>query len=211
MMAELHVQRKERSVWPWILAAVIVLALLVWFLFGRGDDVNLAEIDDTDSTMVGAVPNTEMMGSTTQTAQGGAVAQYLQFVDARASRAAGVAHDYTADGLRQLAAALSEVSTNDSAGGVSQAQRIQEIRERADAMQRDPTSTQHALQAREAFTMISSMIAQMSGQATARAAGNLDALQNAAMGIDPNRDLLEQANQIEEFFAQAGQAIRNMS
>ncbi len=210
-MAELHVQRKENSVWPWIVVALIVLALLFWYFWGRGDNLNVAAVDDTDSTMVGAVSDEAMVSGTTQPGEGSAVAQYLQFVDARASRAAGLAHDYTADGLRQLAAALSEVSAANPVAGVAEEQRIAEIRERADAMQRDPTSTQHALQTREAFIMISSTIAQMSGSAADRAADNLDALKNAATGIDASRLLSDQADKIEEFFAQAAESIRDMT
>ncbi len=209
-MAELHVQKKEGNVWPWIVAAVIVLALLFWFLWGRGDDLNVAAVNDTDSTMVGAMPNDGMMPGTAQTA-GGAVTQYLQFVDARSSRTTGVTHDYTADGLRHLAAAIDEVASADTVGGIALAPRIEEIRERADAMQRDPTSTQHALQTREAFTIVSSMIAQMRPAGTDRAVNNLDELQNAAMAIDPSQALTDQGNRIEDFFAQAADALRDMS
>ena len=33
-MAEINIQRKERAVWPWLLAGVLLLGLL-WFLFAR--------------------------------------------------------------------------------------------------------------------------------------------------------------------------------
>lgn len=33
-MAEINIQRKERSVWPWLLAGLLLLGLL-WFLFAR--------------------------------------------------------------------------------------------------------------------------------------------------------------------------------
>jgi len=36
-MAEINIQRKERSVWPWLLAGVLLLGLL-WFLFAQGTD-----------------------------------------------------------------------------------------------------------------------------------------------------------------------------
>ena len=37
-MAELHVQPKERSMLPWLLAALVLLALLVWWFMARGDN-----------------------------------------------------------------------------------------------------------------------------------------------------------------------------
>ena len=47
-MAEINIQRKERSVWPWLLAGVLLLALL-WFLFARNND-NLLTGSRADST-----------------------------------------------------------------------------------------------------------------------------------------------------------------
>lgn len=35
-MAEIKVERKERSVWPWIIGALVLLAL-IWFFFIRPD------------------------------------------------------------------------------------------------------------------------------------------------------------------------------
>lgn len=39
-MAEINIQRKERSVWPWLLAGVLLLGLL-WFLFARNGTDNM--------------------------------------------------------------------------------------------------------------------------------------------------------------------------
>lgn len=36
-MAEINIQRKERSIWPWLLAGVLLLGLL-WFLFARNTE-----------------------------------------------------------------------------------------------------------------------------------------------------------------------------
>ncbi len=204
-MAELHVQRKERSLWPWILAAVILLFLLYWFLWRGDDGMNVGTTDVADSAMVGVAPNT---GAMTAVA-GPAVTQFLGFVDARSSRSANMAHDYTADGLRQLATALGEIAAGDSVGGVAVQPRVDEIKERADAMQRNPNATQHALQTREAFILASSLIAQMNGNAGSAGAANLSALQNAATAIEPSTALLDQADRIEQFFMLAGEAIRN--
>ncbi len=219
-MAELHVQEKERSTWPWILAAVLAVAALLWFFSGRGNELGVATTDTTDSTMVGRAPDTELTGSAAGTLDGTAVNEYLQFVDNRASREANMSHDYTADGLRQLAAALNEVGGADSVGGVALQPRIDEIRERADAMQRSSSSTEHALQTREAFTLAASLIAQMrgsegaggtTGTSDAWAQGNRESLLQAAMAIEPSRALLDQTERIEQFFARAGDALRQLS
>ncbi len=207
-MAELHVQRKERSVWPWILAALVLLGAIAWMLWGRGDNFDVAAGDATDSSLVAVDPNIGVRDSAAGMLAGTAVTEYLQFVDGRSSRVASQAHEYTSNGLRQLAAALDEIAVGDSAGGVAVQPRVREIRERADAMQQNRNSNDHALQAREAFVLASSLIAQMRGMG---AAGDTDALQQAATAIEPSRPLLDQSNQIEQFFEQAGAAIRRLS
>lgn len=36
-MAEINIERKQGTAWPWIIAGIALLALLLWFLFARGD------------------------------------------------------------------------------------------------------------------------------------------------------------------------------
>jgi hypothetical protein len=47
-MAEINIQHKERSVWPWLLAGVLLLGLL-WFLFAR-DSTDTMTATGADST-----------------------------------------------------------------------------------------------------------------------------------------------------------------
>jgi hypothetical protein len=49
-MAEINIQRKERSVWPWVLAGILLLGLL-WFLFARNTS-DTAVAGRTDSTAI---------------------------------------------------------------------------------------------------------------------------------------------------------------
>ena len=34
-MAEINIERKQGTSWPWIIAGLALLALLLWFLFAR--------------------------------------------------------------------------------------------------------------------------------------------------------------------------------
>ncbi len=47
-MAELHVQRKETNVWPWIIGALLVAAVL-WFVFMRSDAREMTTATTADS------------------------------------------------------------------------------------------------------------------------------------------------------------------
>ncbi|HEX7243756.1 MAG TPA: hypothetical protein VF263_25940 [Longimicrobiaceae bacterium] len=57
-MADINVERKQRSIWPWLLG-LIVLALLVWLLasmFNRDDDVEERETTTVESTTTTTAP-----------------------------------------------------------------------------------------------------------------------------------------------------------
>jgi len=47
-MAELHVQRKETNVWPWIIGALLIAAVL-WFVFLRADTRRVTSTTTADS------------------------------------------------------------------------------------------------------------------------------------------------------------------
>lgn len=51
-MADINVERKQRSIWPWILGLVL-LALLIWLLssmFNRNEDTAVPEQQTTTTT-----------------------------------------------------------------------------------------------------------------------------------------------------------------
>lgn len=55
-MADLNVERKQRSIWPWIIG-LIVLALLVWLLASMfGDDDREVVTDDPAAEAVVVEP-----------------------------------------------------------------------------------------------------------------------------------------------------------
>ncbi len=209
-MAELHVQRKEGSMWPWLIAALLVVALLAWFFWGREDDRDLTAADGSTDAVVAIETNEEMTGFASETIAGTAVAEFLQFGDGSASGTMSVDHNYTADGLRQLAAALDEIAGDKSVGGVALQPRIQEIRDRANALQNTASSNEHALQTREAFVLASTVLMRMDSD-KGGADSDLSGLQNTAMEIKPTVPLLEQGDAVKNFFAQAKQAVRGMT
>ncbi len=47
-MAELHVQKKDTNIWPWIIG-LLVLAAVVWFAFGRSATNDNMMSRNTDS------------------------------------------------------------------------------------------------------------------------------------------------------------------
>lgn len=56
-MAELHVQKKETNIWPWIIG-VLVLAAVLWYAFGRDDTRNTVTQSSADSAYQTPPPGT---------------------------------------------------------------------------------------------------------------------------------------------------------
>lgn len=211
-MAALHVERKRSSTGLWILAGLVLLALAAWVAFGR-DDL-------TEQTALEQAPP---VGATTQAA--GTVAgdgavpgapdpvnTYLRYSAAnRAGTDADHTHRYTADGIRHLAAALGALAERDMAGDVQIQSQTDALRERADALQRNPGATNHAEQARAAFLAAASLMRSLAERGPSAAVAPVDDAQRAATAIEPRVLLLQQTAGIQRFFDDAGVALRAMA
>lgn len=203
-MAELHIERKDRSIWPWVIGVLLLLALL-WFVFGRGNR-NDVVATDTAAPVVALDANAANTGTTPA-----AVTEFARYTGDTVANGANLAHDYTAEGLRRLADAIEAVAVGGSATGVDIQQRTAEIRQRADAMQRDPNSTEHALQAREAFLLASGTMRQMQEARFSGLAGAVGELNGAATAIQAERRLLDQTSEVRRFFERAAAVLGEMS
>ena len=204
-MAELHIERKERSAWPWLLLGALAIALLLWFFLVRGGDEG-ATVAVADTAVAGETAGVAPVAAATP-ADGEmpeAARAFVQFASSPAADA-NLAHDYTADGLRRLADALEAVTANAQVGTVDVSQRVGEIRARADAMQQNATSSEHALQAREASLLAAALMRELPG-----ATGGAEAY-TAAEAIQADRPLMEQTDAVHRFFEQSATVVRGLA
>lgn len=197
-MAELRIERKEQSTLPWVLGGLLLLGLLLWFFFFRGDGRDAGAVDR-------AVP------TATTDATPPAVTAFTRFTETRSGTDANLAHDYTSTGLRHLADAIGAVTAGGTVAGVDVEARLAEIRERADAMQRNPASTEHALQAREAFLLASGLMRQIQEARFTALAAEVREVNEAATALKADRRLLAQASEVQRFFERAAHAVREMA
>lgn len=210
-MAEIHIERKSYRVWIWVLLGVAILLLatcvVAWW---RGD---------ARGPLTGAVSGGSVVGAAAGTAAGadGAVGTYLSFVEEnRARQAAGPAHEYTADGLRRLAAAIGELSERNQAGAEALRAELNVLRAQADSLQRNPQSTEHARYAREAFRTAASLMSALQQRHYPKErfpnlAAEVAQVRVVAELVLPGRLLLEQTSDVQRFFDQSAAAIRAMA
>jgi hypothetical protein len=189
------------------LAILIVLTAVAWLAFGP---------DDGRDTADGMPPMTGTSllssGETEPTALPNApdaVNDYLRYTaDSRAVRDADHGHAYTADGIRRLADALGALHERDGKSDENIQSRVTMLRERAEALQRNPQSTEHARYAREAFDASAELMRAMQTGTSSNEVAEVD---RAASALDPNTMLLQQRETVQRFFDQAGAALRAMN
>ena len=207
-MAEIQLERKEKGGnWLWVLLVLALLALLAWWLFSRrGDDDRIVTTADT-----AAVMDTARGAGATIAGAPSEVNDFLRFVeDNRARSEMGRDHEFTADGIRRLAAALGAMAASDTAGAVALRPRVDSLRAQADSLQRNADSGQHSAQTRRAFDRSVSLLDAMQQRRQGSAAGPVNELRQAAQGVQPSRQLLEQRAEVQRFFERAADAIRSL-
>ena len=112
--------------------------------------------------------------------------------------AIGLGHEYTAEGLLRLAAAIESLAGDPK---VSTRQQLSVLRNHARRLRDDPSSVEHADMARAAFTSAATLLADATGS-------DADELRRAAGDIDPDRKLLDQMEHIRRGFDLAADHLR---
>ena len=207
-MAEIHIERKERSTWPWVLLGLLILALLAWWLMSRGDgndfatqDTTVPYVDTTNTPVTGAVA-------------GGAVSEFVQWTNQnQAQQASDTTHEYTATGIRHLAAAIESMwqQGDTAANGAAVRAQIDSMRTNAEALQQRWSASDHANHARQAFMQASTALETVRQQRFPNQASTVQQVREAATNVQGNQPLLQQQTQVQQFFQRAAQTLQSMS
>lgn len=192
-MTEIKIEKRS-SPWPWILG-VLAVALVAWVAFAamRGDDADpqyAAVIDEglPDATgTTGTVP--------------AAVDELSAFAAGPDDMTPGRDHEYTAEGIRRLSAALNAVVEHNGNDAESRS-RFDRFRQSAERLERDPQSGQHAGTVRDVFTSAVDVM-----ESSRVDAGDVSRLRQTASSISADEPLLDQADAVKRFFSQSAEAL----
>ena len=205
-MTEIRVEKKESKGWLWGLLALLAVALLAWWLFGRNDVPATASAADSAGVPTAVTPD---LG-----ADRGAVDGFLAWAantDTVSADAAGnLSHDYTATGVRQLAGAIGSIARGDSLAGAGLDAQVSALNTLADRLQTEPQSLKHADLAHAAFASAAQLLREVQ-QRFPNASAQVASVQQAADAVSKDRPLLEQRAEINRFFTSAADAVRAMS
>ncbi|CAN5918726.1 hypothetical protein BH24BAC1_BH24BAC1_19590 [soil metagenome] len=198
-MAEIEIQRKKTPIWPWILGALVVVALL-WFLVNRTgqpspDQATTATTNAPRVTAPATDPTAPLLPE---------VQQFVTFVrDNEPSEDMGLQHEYTSNGIRNLADALNAIAQRTDNHNDRIDTKHQELHQMADQIQKNPTSTQHANVIRDAFTTSADMMERVQRNLYPHLENQVAEVRQAAQSINPQDLTLDQKNEVKRFFERA--------
>ncbi len=202
-MAEIPIQEKKRNnLLPMILGAIVLLLLLGWcFTRDRG------AAGPVDSTATAMAPGDSVgAGMAAGAAAGGtAMNDFVSYVSARdtAQETEGN-HQYTAGGVRRLAAALEGVA----GGNPNIAVYADSMRSSVDRLQRSAASDVHADDAKAAFSAAVSAMEQIDrARGRTRDVAPMRAIYNE---LKSQRPLVPQLPTVQRFFESARDALQAM-
>ena len=211
-MAEIKIEEKKRNLLPLILGALALLLLLGYCMTrDRGGAT-------ADTTAAAGAPDTMRAAGETGGAAaavgGAAVADFVAYASARdTAQETEANHQYTAGGVRRLAAALDELAAA-GAGGSAAAAAV-DIRAYADSMrrsvdrlQRSAADDRHADDAKAAFSAaVSAMTAIDKARGRTRDVAPMRAIYGELKSTQP---LLPQLGTVQRFFEAARDGLQTM-
>jgi hypothetical protein len=211
-MADLDVERKTGPVlWPWILG-LLLLAVLAWLIFsmmGRDDRPAAVTTDTVAREQAPAASPAAMLPPAVE-----AFMRDCYLEEGTRAETMGMEHEFTLNCLEQLAGSL-EGLAQQRPGAPNIDQHTQTIRDRARQIRESPdTSLEHATWTREAADSGAAALESLhqawhpGDQQVQRSVAQT---RQAAQGIRPDDQHLEQLSDLRSYFRSAGEAMRQLA
>ncbi|NND87816.1 MAG: hypothetical protein HKM28_01060 [Flavobacteriaceae bacterium] len=213
-MAEIKIEKKK-TIWPWVLLALLVLAAIIYFTAYDDDD---GDMDDTTQTEVVADNDldsdayeadsmtrggeTMALGAATTTV----ISEYVDFIK-DFDGTMGLDHVFSHEALTKLINATEQVAKDVN---VNIQADLQAAREKADFIMVDPESLKHADKIRAAGMATVDVLQKVQTQKFPSLASQADTVRSAVMSIEPSEQTLNQKKSVKNFFDEAANLLIQM-
>jgi hypothetical protein len=208
-MTEIKIEKKK-TVWPWILLGLAILAVIIYFVvYYDFDEKTNEEYQGTESV---ATDETEQIGSKETNLievkeNNSTVAAYVNFVDADKDKM-GLHHAYTNEALLKLTAAINAMA--DEVGYDVRAD-IEKVKEHAENITLMPFETTHANSIRKASDILTNVLQNIQKAKYPGLTNEVAELRKASESINPDVLTLEQRNEVKTFFRKASELLKKMN
>lgn len=194
-MAEIKIEKKA-PIWPWVIAGVILVAALAYFLFVRNGTDNKVMMD-RDST------GTEMVDGNSNSV----VTAFTSFVD-RDTASMDLDHEYTHDAIVKLVDATQAMT--DKTGYDAKVD-IDAARNYADKITVDPSVTTHADNIKRATELLSTALKNIQVAHFPQLSAESDNVTSASQAIGTDELTLDQKSAIKSYFNNASTLLKKMN
>jgi hypothetical protein len=200
-MAEIKIEQRKQ-IWPWLLAGLVIVALLVYFLAFRNNN----KIANTE-TEADYISNNEQTDLLEVKENNSTVAAYVDFVENNKEKMT-LDHAYTNEALLKLIEA-----TNAMANEVDYEVRadLGKVKEYANMITKDPFDTTHADNIRKADDVITNVLQNIQKAKYPSLTNEVEELKSAAESIKPAVLTLDQKDAVKNFFAKASDLLQKMN
>jgi hypothetical protein len=204
-MAEIRVEKKS-PMWPWILIALLVIGAIIYFLFFH--DANGVREDPGEAPVVREMTDDDdRRGRDGEAINNQTVNNYVTFVQEE-DREMGLDHEYSNEALRRLTEAT-QAMADEVNHDVDRD--LEEVRNYAEEITRDPEATTHANHIRRSADKLSDALRSIQQAEFPNLGNEASNVRNAAQNINPEVLTLEQRNEVKSFFDSAADLLQKMN
>lgn len=200
-MAEIKIEQRK-PIWPWVVAGLLIAALLLYFLVFRDSDKNTEEVTQADR-----ITNTSEPVLLGENENSGAVAAYISFVE-NSKENMSLDHAYTNEALLKLIEA-----TNAKANEVGYEVRadLETAREHAEMITNEPYETTHADNIRKASDILANVLQNIQKAEYSGLTDEAEEVKSASESIKPGVLTLDQKDAVKNFFTKASDLLQKMN
>lgn len=200
-MAEIKIEKK-RTVWPWVLLALVIIALLIYFLAVPDKDDDYEQV--TERTVVESTNESDMLGVNEENPT---VMAYVEWLDTNLGRM-GIDHEFTHEAITELANAIKALASDIDYNVDAE---LDQAKEYADQIRQEPYETSHANKIRNATDMLSQALVNMQQARYPGLQEDARAVKNASQQIKPDELTLDQKEEVKGFFRKATDLLQEMN
>ncbi|MEX2569738.1 MAG: hypothetical protein WD737_00430 [Gemmatimonadota bacterium] len=207
-MADIDIERKESAgMWWWILGLIAVALIAYLLATGLGDDE--VAIEEPIAAPVVEEPGPPLDAAPAAPA---AVQQYQQACAAAEPGQMGLDHQYTSQCVQHLVDAIDAVVAQNQLETAQLSTRLEDARTAATNLAESaPEATMHSQLTRDAFTSIVAIFENVETDQFPQLDERVGQLSSAAESVEPEGDLLEQREAVQQFFSEAGDLLDDLT
>lgn len=196
-MAEIKIEKKQ-PIWPWVIIGLLILAFILYFFVFKDRNTSEVVYEYVDSTS---------MGMNTHTENDDAVSEYLSFVSKDAD-SMSLDHEYSADALTKLTNATEAIAIKTA---VNVNTDLEEAKQLAQQITRNPTATTHADDIRKANVFIATALRTIQQSKYPSLSVESDQVMNDAKAVKGDDLTLDQKDLIKTFYNSAADLLQKMN